>query len=67
MKDADREDFLKSLHWHNALIVGSTCEFCGKQIKTPSRVDVASNLKWYSFHISCARKICKQLGIELDI
>ena len=67
MKEPDMEDWIKSLQWYNAMIVGHTCEFCGKQIKTPLRVDVHSKLKGYSFHISCARKIVKELGIDSDI
>jgi len=60
------DEQLKELGWNFAIIVGHTCDICGKQILSPLRVDVASDIgTWHSFHKRCADKFCKEHNIEM--
>ena len=60
------DEQLKELQWGFAIVTGHTCKICGKQILSPLRVDVVSEISaWYSFHIRCANKFCKKHNIDM--
>jgi hypothetical protein len=67
-KDPDKEDWYKQLQWHNAFVTGHTCEHCGKVIKSPFCICVASSEvnTFYHFHIRCSKEVCKFLGVKVE-